>query len=68
MAHFENCQRCEGTGTVSCPACSGAGRATPRYPSQANYSDYMGKCDRCKGERKISCPDCKGSGTVKLPD
>lgn len=53
---FNNkCTRCQGTGKLLCPSCSGSGKTTYGYGG-------LGNCPTCNGERYVRCSDCGGDG------
>ena len=70
------CQRCGGTGKITCPKCNGKGLVhvyvAPDLRDMVSGLDYCSKCgghwigpndgDIVKGSGRIKCPDCGGTG------
>jgi DnaJ-class molecular chaperone len=55
----KTCKKCNGSGTIPCPACNGKGESK-------NNEGVKGfswePCACCEGKGYISCPNCEGSG------
>ena len=49
------CCECEGTGTIRCEVCGGAGRLV-------ESSLFEDACPKCRETGKTLCPECRGSG------
>jgi DnaJ-class molecular chaperone len=53
------CGFCDGTGTLRCEVCDGAG-----IFAESSLLDDL--CPKCKGAGKEICPECEGSGEQRL--
>jgi DnaJ-class molecular chaperone len=57
------CGRCQGEGTVPCPACGGKGyTGVGRRPCAACGGQGKFDCPRCNAQGWVACPTCKGTG------
>eukprot|EP00958_Prasinococcus_capsulatus_P006735 scaffold626_cov409-Prasinococcus_capsulatus_cf.AAC.17 len=69
------CERCNGLGSIQCPACEGTGINREEVTIEALNSERMKSdfvdsthkkkgmaCWLCRGVGQLACPDCGGSG------
>jgi hypothetical protein len=49
------CQQCQGTGEILCPACEGKGY----FVMEVFNITSSNQCQVCRGHRKAPCPTCK---------
>ena len=63
------CARCNGKGTLVCPACAGRGIVDePQLELIREAARGSRPCPACKGKAMVACPDCEGSGEVDDQD
>jgi DnaJ-class molecular chaperone len=65
------CSRCNGKGTISCPACGGRGVAEDPQLETGLFGEAPPRpapCPGCKGRGTVVCPDCEASGEVDDDD
>ncbi|KAK4527024.1 hypothetical protein GAYE_SCF34G4945 [Galdieria yellowstonensis] len=49
------CQQCQGSGQIPCPACEGKGY----FVMEVFNVTSSNQCQVCRGHRKTPCPTCK---------
>lgn len=64
MTHQEICERCNGSGKVSCSNCRGKGKVENRHLTLSGLTE----CPKCHGKGTVDCSTCKGSGIVTIPE
>lgn len=65
------CQKCEGTGELTCKTCNGTGHCQSCGGSGRETCSHCGgdrKCPNCDGTGKVTCRRCKGSGWYQTFD
>ena len=59
------CQKCDGTGRITCKKCHGSGDCPTCNGSglvSCHHCNGTGHCPTCNGTGKVTCKRCKGSG------
>lgn len=57
------CGRCNATGTIPCPACSGSGQSKSiNEDFSKDKIPRIVNCSCCKGKGTKTCGNCGGSG------
>ena len=63
MTQSENiCNRCSGTGRITCPACGGSGKAESVNEGLTKKEVRVVSCASCHGSGERTCGVCGGSG------
>lgn len=63
--HTEDCNNCDGTGSVDCHVCDGSGRCEKcggEGDVECRACHGTGVCGKCRGKGRLKCQNCKGSG------
>lgn len=60
----KTCQRCSGTGKVTCEGCNDSASALRASASDKEVSSWAA-CASCRGTGKITCPTCSGKGEIR---
>ncbi len=61
----KECKTCQGTGTMTCLKCEGAGKYYKHVYFIAKIVDNWERCLECGGSGKVKCTTCKGRGKKK---
>ena len=61
---IEECQECNGNGTVDCTKCDGDGHIDCPKCNGDGEDEDGNSCDNCDGNGAIDCEDCEGKGYV----
>ncbi len=59
----KRCSNCNGSGSISCPACQGIGTKSVNIKLREGIQTKIVNCAACSGRRKVSCGACGGSGS-----
>jgi DnaJ-class molecular chaperone len=57
----EKCDKCNGEGTIPCPACNGSGQFE-RIDEGFGKETRIVNCSSCRGSGTKTCGRCGGSG------
>jgi DnaJ-class molecular chaperone len=61
------CARCNGKGSITCPACDGRGVVQDDQLESSIIAEsppHPPPCPECRGRGMVVCPDCEASGEV----
>lgn len=57
----KTCGRCNGSGTIPCPGCSGSGKVQSINEGVGSETKIV-NCSGCRGRGTTTCGSCGGSG------
>ena len=59
---FRRCDKCNGTGSLTCPDCKGTGGTVCADCQGTGSKTEVLTCPDCKDAKVVVCPACKGAG------